>query len=297
VFLDFDVVSSGRLCHNVTVRCNEGSEVSKRACVNAVQPAPQGEPALEVKKDGPRQVSVGDIALFSVVVKNTGDVPLTNVEIVDEYDRSLSPQPTRQGYEIVNGAIVWRLARLEVGASEKFEVQCTCLAPTNRACGLVKVTDDTPLLRVDDHCVEVLPRRDGAGAGAADVGPAQAGTLRLEIVSFSDPVRAGTRATYQILVANRAAAPEEQVQLRVVFPPELTPDLAAMRNDANVRGTLVGNELRFDPIAQIRADERLEFLIPVNVNQPGVVNIVAQLVSRAVTQPVEQTKRVEILGR
>jgi hypothetical protein len=35
----------------------------------------------------------------------------------------------------------------------------------------------------------------------------------------------------------------------------------------------------------------------VNVNQPGVVNIVAQLVSRAVTQPVEQTKRVEILGR
>jgi hypothetical protein len=121
--------------------------------------------------------------------------------------------------------------------------------------------------------------------------------LRLQIVSFSDPVRAGTRATYQILVANRAAAPEEQVQLRVVFPPELTPDVAAMRNDANVRGTLVGNELRFDPIAQIRADERLEFLIPVNVNQPGVVNIVAQLVSRAVTQPVEQTKRVEILGR
>jgi hypothetical protein len=151
---------------------------------------------------------------------------------------------------------------------------------------------------VDDHCVEVLPQRDGGAGGAGNVAPAAGdGTLRLQIVSFADPVRAGTRATYQILVANRAGAPEEQVQLRVLFPPELTPDIAAMRNDANVRGAMVGNELRFDPIAQVRPDERLEFVIPVNVNQPGVVNIVAQLVSRAVTQPVEQTKQVEILGR
>lgn len=297
IYLDFDVVSAGRLCHNVTVRCNEGAETSKRACINAVAAAPLGQPGLEVQKEGPRQATVGDTALFTIVVKNTGEVPLTNLEIVDEYDKAFSPRPTRQGYEVVNGTLVWRLPRLEVGASEKFDVQCTCLTPASRACGLVKVTDQTPLLRVDDHCMEILPRRDGAAAGGADVVPAQLGTLRLEIVSFSDPVRAGSRATYQILIANRARAPEEQVQLRVLFPPELIPDVTAIRNDANVRATVVGNELRFEPIAQVRADERLEFLVPVNVNQPGVVNVVAQLTSRAVQQPVEYTKRVEILGR
>ncbi|MCH8840925.1 MAG: DUF11 domain-containing protein, partial [Planctomycetes bacterium] len=156
VFLDFEVLRSGRLCHDVTIRCNEGVEVSKRACINAIQPAPQGQPGLEVQKDGPRQNQVGDIALFTVVVKNTGDVPLFNVEIVDEYDRTLRPQPKRQGYEIVNGRIVWGLPRLDVGASETFEVHCTCLAPTNRACGFVKVTDDSGLMRTDDHCVVVL---------------------------------------------------------------------------------------------------------------------------------------------
>ena len=290
--LDFDVLRSGRLCHDVTIRCNEGAEASEQACINAIQPAPQGQPGLEVNKDGPRQKRVGDIALFTVVIKNTGEVPLTNVEIVDEYDRAFSPLPTRQGSEIVNGRIVWQLPRLDVGASETFEVQCTCLAPANRACGLVKVTDDSGLIMVDDHCIEVLDASVAAGAGQA-----AGGTLRLAIVSFSDPVRAGQRATYQFLIENRAQTPEQQVQLRVAFPPELTPDVNATTNSANVRGTLVGNELRFEPIAQVRADERLEFLIPVDVRQPGIVDIVAQLASRAVTTPVEKTQRVQIIGR
>ena len=181
---------------------------------------------------------------------------------------------------------MWRLPRLDVGASETFEVQCTCLAPADRACGLVKVTDDSGLMRVDDACVEVLPRRNGRAGVEAGAGLALGGTLRLKIDSFSDPVRAGTRATYQFLIENRAQTPEQQVQLRVFFPPELTPDVNAMTNDANVRGTLIGNELRFEPIAQVRANERLKFLVPVSVNQPGVVNIVAQLASRAVTTPV-----------
>lgn len=298
IYLDFDVVSSGRLCHNVTVRCIEGSETSRRACVDAASPAPRGNPALDVQKDGPRQATVGEVALFSIVVKNTGDVPLTNLEIVDEYDRAFSPLPVRQGYRIVDGAIVWNVPRLEVGASEKFEVQCTCLTPANRACGLVKVTDETPLLRVDDHCVEILPRRDATGGGAADAGAAAGeGTLRLQIVSFANPVRAGTSATYQILLANRAQTTEEQVELRVLFPAELRPDVTAIRNSASVRATLVGNELRFEPIAQVRPDEVLEFVIPVNVNQAGVGNIAAQVVSRAVRQPVEKTLGVEILGR
>jgi uncharacterized repeat protein (TIGR01451 family) len=294
--LEFGVLSSGRLCHDVTVRCSEGVEVTKRGCVDAVQPPPRGQPGLSVDKVGPRQTRVGDIALFKVVVKNTGEVPLTNLEVVDEYDRSLSPQPLRQGFEIVNGRIVWQIPRLEVGASETFEVQCTCQAAANSACGLVKVTDDSGLMMVDDACVEVRDV-EGAGGGGSAIGPDLDGTLRLAIVAFSDPVRASQRATYQILVKNRAQTPELQVQLRVVFPPELAPDVAAITNSANVRSSMVGNELRFDPIAQVRPDEDLEFLIPVDVLKPGVVNIVAQLASQAVTTPVEKTQRVEIIGR
>ena len=120
--------------------------------------------------------------------------------------------------------------------------------------------------------------------------------MRLEITSFADPVRAGSRATYQIIIQNGPAS-DEQVQLRVLFPAELTPDVRATQNNANVRANLVGNELQFDPIAQIRANERLQFLIPVNVTQQGVRNIVATLSSRNSPTPIQEVKRVEILAR
>jgi len=290
--LVFDVSGSGRLCHDVTIRCNEGAEVSKRACIEAIQPAPQGQPGLKVVKDGPRQKRVGEHALFSIVIKNTGDIPLTNLQIVDEYDPSLSPRPLREGSEIINGRIVWQLPRLEVGASETFEVQCTCQAPADRACGLVKVTDDSGLMLVDESCIEVL----GLG-GVGGAGPDSGGTLRLAIEAYRETIHAGARANYRFFIENQAPTPEEQVRLIVLFPPELTPDLATMRNNAGVSGTLVGNELRFEPIAELRNIERLEFVIPVNVNKPGVVDIVAQLASRSVTTPIEKTERVEILGR
>ncbi len=294
--LEFEVVSSGRLCHNVTVRSNEGAEASTRGCVNAVQAEPQGQPDLKLDKDGPRQVSVGDIALFSIVIRNTGDVPLTNLVVVDEYDRAFSPQPRQQGYEVVNGNIQWRIDRLDVGQSKKFEVQCSSLRPANRAGGLVKVTDDSGLMRVDDHYVEILPGRDTGGVTPGGPAPA-GGTLRLAIEPFSDTLRAGQRTTLRFLIENQANTPEEQVVLSIVFPPELTPDINTMTNTANVRGAMVGNELRFNPIAQLRPTERLEFLVPANVNQSGVVNVGAQLTSRAVAQPVVKVKRLEILNR
>jgi len=294
-FITFDVLRAGRLCHEVTVRSSEGAETSKRACVTAAQPLPQKQPGLEVRKDGPRQRNVGEKALFTIVVKNTGEVPLTNLEIVDEYDKSLRPRPTQQGYEIVNGRIVWRWPRLEIGESKRLDVECECLTPAERACSLVRVTADGGLIRADDHCVEIRPRRaDGAPAGETPTANAGGG-LRLAITSFANPVRAGARATYQILIENTAAVPDEQVQLRVLFPPELTPDVSAVR--ADVGANLVGNELRFSPIAMIRANERLDFLIPVNVNQPGVARIVAKLSSRHMPQPIQKVEEVEILGR
>ena len=295
IFLEFGVVAAGRLCHDVSVRSNEGAEASGRSCVNAVQPEPLGQSDLTISKDGPRQVTLGDIVPFTVVVRNTGEVPLTNLVVVDEYDRSLSPQPAQQGFEVVGGNLQWRIDRLAPGESRRFDVPCSSLRPANRAGGLVKVTDDSGLLRVAEHYVEVLPGQ--GGGNVVPGGNAGGETLRLSIEPSADTVVANSRTTIRFFVENRAAAPEQQVLLQVVFPPELTPDVNTMRNSANVRGALMGNELRFDPIAQLRPEERLEFLIPVSINQPGVVNVGAQLTSQRVTNPVVRTRRIEILRR
>ena len=297
--LSFNVTRPGRLCHDVSVTCNQYStgEVAKgTGCVNAVQPEPQGRPNFEVVKDGPRLVNEGDTARFRIVIRNTGDVPLNNLLVVDEYDRSFSPQPQGNEHEIVNGNIQWRINRMGVGATKTYEVPCTCLRAANNACGIVKVTDDSGLMRVDNHCLEIAP-----GRGATNVvpgGPAAGeSTLRLAISPFNDTVRAGTRMTVPFYVENTAATPEQQVQLRIQFPPEFTPDLNEAKNSAGLRPTFDGNVVTYPPIAELRNGERLEFVIPMNVNQSGVVNITAELRSRRVTTPIVKTQRITIVNR
>ena len=309
--ITFDVVRSGSLCHDVTVRCAEGSEAQKRACVNALAPVSQKRASFDVRKDGPRLRNVGETALFTLVIKNTGEVPLTNLEVVDEYDRALLARPTRKGYEIVNERIMWSIPRLEVGAFEQLDVQCQCVAPKQEACSTVQVSADSGttagvLSKSARHCIDIEPSRNGApstgepapGDVVPDRPPAETG-LRMEMLPlFGRTVRAGTSATFQIVIHNNSTNSDQQVQLRVQFPVEMAPNVSAIRNDANVRATVLqNNELRFDPIAQIRPNERLEFVIPVNVNQQGVRNVVASLYRTNTPLGKQQTIEVEILGR
>ena len=55
----------------------------------------------------------------------------------------------------------------------------------------------------------------------------------MEILSYGNSARVGTRTTFQIIVKNGAAVADEKVALRVLFPPELTPDVTAVQ--ANVQ--------------------------------------------------------------
>ncbi len=298
LFLTFDVLKAGQLCHDVTVTSLEGARDQRRACITATAPPPQLQPGLDVIKDGDRLKNVGETALFTVVIKNTGQVPLINVQVVDEYNGALQPRPPGPLYQTLNGRVLWQYQRLEVGESKKVEIECLCLQPSPQACSLVKVTADVEgaasgLVKVANHCVEIAagPSRSAPGAAAA---PLQA-NLQMEILSFANPARAGSRATYQIVVKNTAATADEQVTLKVQFPQELTPDISTVQ--ATVRWRAVGNELHFEPVATLRPGEKLPFTIPVAVNRAGQVQIHAILVSRNVPQGIMKTETVEIVGR
>jgi len=192
---------------------------------------------MSVKKSGPRQRIVGETALFTLAITNTGEVPLTNLTIVDEYPPTLRATPTTQGYQRVAGGdnrerFRWDLPRLEVGATERFDVQCQCVGQSEEACSGVQVSADTgtqagTISGADRACVLILPSRDvvpgGAGpppGGGASVVPPGPESLQLGISSYSNPVRVGQRATYEIVIQN-GPRDDQQVQLRVLFPAEL----------------------------------------------------------------------------
>jgi uncharacterized repeat protein (TIGR01451 family) len=306
-FITFNILRAGSLCHDVSIRSAEGAETAKRACVNVAELSIEEQPGMEVRKDGPRQSVVGETTLFTLSVKNTGRIPLTNVLVRDTYDSSLSPRPRTPGAEENRNTgsgpeFIWRIPRLEPGEIKKFEVDATCQAPKTRACSIayVSVEGGAGLGMVesaDDHCIEILESRAPGIGGPADVMPnAAAGTggLGLSISPYNPKPIAGARATYQFFVQNNAATPDENIQLRVIFPPELVPDMATVQADVDAQ--LVGNELRFNPVKMIRPNERLSFTVTTSVIRAGIVNVTAQVISTKFPQGVQKTEQVEIVG-
>jgi uncharacterized repeat protein (TIGR01451 family) len=307
-FITFTITRAGNLCHDLTVRSAEGAETAKRACINVPQAELGKQAGMEVRKDGPRQSIVGETTLFTLSVKNTGEVPLTNVEVLDEYDSALLAKPRTQGYEVIRNPdnrsrFLWRLPVLNVGETKRFEVDCTCQAPKQRACSLASVTaEGGPGVGVipsaDEHCIEILENRAPGVGGPADVVPpagANPTGLRLSISPYNKKPIVGSRATYQFFLENGSATPDEEIQLRVIFPPELGPDMATLQSTVAAQ-LAVGNELRFNPVAMIRPNERLSFTITTSVLRAGIVNVVAEAVSKKNPQGVQKTEQVEIVG-
>lgn len=300
----FDIVRSGNICHDVTVRCNEGSEALKRACMDVQPPPPQKQVGLEVNKDGVRQNVVGETTVFTLSVKNTGEVPLTDVQILDEYDSVFQARPRTGDYKTVPGndnksRFLWQIPRLEVGEALRFEVECVCLAPKQRACSIAQVTASGgpgigTVPWADEHCIEIVEPRNPAGGGQNNPDGGAAAGLRLSISPYNPKPRANSSATYQFFVENATNVSDEQLTLRVQFPPEIVPDMATVK--APVTAQLVGNELQFNPIATIRPRERLSFTVTASARKAGVVTIAAQVTSKNFPQGVRKTQEVEIVG-
>lgn len=320
IFLTFGVQQSGRLCQNLTVRYNGGQPATAEKCINVSQAQPQAQGRLQVTKQGARLSNVNDTTTFTLAIRNVGDAALTNIEVVDSYDPELQPQPASDA-ELQNGSLFWRIPRLEAGDTWRRDIECRCAAAKLSACGVVTVSAETgnltPAVSTTERaCIEIRPQLQDVVPQVAPPtdgnvtpnvvpplgrGPAanNASGLLMEILSFANPVRAGTPMSFQIVIRNSSPTIEEQVQLRVLFPQELTPDVAAIRNDANVRAQFdqVKRELLFEPIATLRNNERIGFVIPCIVLQPGVRNITAQLVSKDTTQVIQETKEIQIIGR
>ena len=156
VALTFGVRAAGQQCHEVTITAAESASVIESGCVTGVEPKSATPPTLEVTKLGPVRHYVGETAKFRIVIKNSGEVPVTNLEIVDHYDDAFEPRFTDPGREILpDGSFKWKIARLEKGERREINVQCACVSPARSACSLVTVTADGDVNIADEKCVEI----------------------------------------------------------------------------------------------------------------------------------------------
>lgn len=293
-YLSFEVISPGRLCHDVTVSDSSGSRAFEQACVDAAEPPPTVQPTLDVVMQGPAQQVVGDLTLFKIIIRNTGEVPVTNVSVENQYPQELVPTRVAPGHEhLQNHKLQWEIDRLEVGERREFKLEYKCTAPTRSACNLANVRSDGPRFYAAEKCIEILPlvgTTPGAGStpgNATPLGTAPGG-LQLSVTESTTIPTVGSQMTITVELVNQGATPQQELTLRIRLPEGMKPVPIPGRVPSRYR--LVGNEIEFEPISEIRSGELIRILIPVSVAalaQGEEPRIWARVESPNLTAPLE----------
>ncbi|MCK2236430.1 MULTISPECIES: CARDB domain-containing protein [unclassified Crossiella] len=166
-------------------------------------------PAIEVTKTAePGTVRVGDQVTFTVLVRNTGDVPLTNVVVAD---------PDAAG---CGGT----LAQLAVGAQQRFT--CTVTAPQEDFANTATATGTSP----------VGPPVTDTDTARVDV---QHPAVRITKTAEPARVRAGEQVTFTIKVDNTGDVPLTDVRVADPLTPACDRVFASLASGASQTYTCV----------------------------------------------------------
>jgi uncharacterized repeat protein (TIGR01451 family) len=273
--------------------CAEGSTDTAQLCVTAAEAPVQRVGRVAVRKVGPPTAIVGETITFRVTVENTGELPLVNVRVVDEYPPAYFQVIPPVGASVVSGKISYVINELQPGQKKIFEdVRAICLQPAvpliDRPLVSVEAPTNPPgnvIKSADEVEMEIRPRNIGAnpasGAGGGTAVPGATPALRVAMDFFQRPARVGSRTTCEVTVVNSSQVDDEQVELRIVLPPQLTPDLSPAGGLAlppGVRATLNDRQLSLSPLMTLRSRERQTYRIPMTVSGPaGVVEVSADV--------------------
>jgi len=337
VNIDFTVAQAGRWCHTVEVLDPAGARATGQACLEATaaarppgggqfggdaeldlgqpngdtapsrpspgeqptqQPSEQSPPRVSVRKRGPTQATAGQMAQFVIEVTNTGSRPAIGLRVADQYDPALHPKLASDGYEPVDGQLVWQIDRLGPGQVSRFEVRCECLRATARACNRVDVsTSRDGTLASDEVCFPI-------SASPTDLRPAPGrpgGGLSITATDLHDPISVGKEMTYVVQVTNGGIVPDGDVQVVASVPAGMVPvpmGTIGPRLDGSVlQAQIVGQQVRFPVVPEVAPGKTLIYRVRVRTSQAGQMEFAVQATSRRHPQPVTATAKTLVQAR
>lgn len=265
--ITFEVCERGEHCNEATVEGCNGCSDSARACVNVVQPG------LDVTKTGPEEQFVDKVATYEIVVRNTGDVDLTDVRVTDTFDNGLD-LVSAEGAECFGNSVTWTLDCLRAGESVTLMVELTARCP-GMYCDHVSVS-----AACEDLCAEDDACTCWKGYAA----------LCLEVCDSCDPLIVGEETTYNIRITNQGTAEDTNVSIAVTFPEELEP----VRATGPTKNTAVGNKVSFAPIDVLLPGQQKEYRIVGKAISVGDARLEVELNSDYLDGPVTEQESTHV---
>lgn len=205
-----------RGCVTTTILPRGGSDISTPE-TPPVRPTPSN---ITVRMTGPGEAAVGDTVTFDIEVTNRGNTRLSNLLLVDRFDRGLQHSEFRDNLELT-------LDPIEPGQTITESVELTVLEP-GQWCNSVEVIQGRRSLATDQACINA----NGRAGGSDTKGAPRAARI---VVKKSGPVRAsvGERVTFTIEVKNDGNAAARNLEIRDEFDARLNPIQATQGYNAD----------------------------------------------------------------
>lgn len=298
--ITFFVRQPGQLCVTMEALAEGAELTTAQACVVA---SVKQVSTLQVVKAGPAEVAVGGTAEYTIEVTNTGNTPLTNLRIVDQYPATMMPTAGTKGFAFEAGAVVWTIPELGPNVVVRRKVACQALRGDAGAVNRVEVTadggargNDQVTTRIVDAGPRFTPMRVPTDGGATeDSGNTNAdGQLRLGLRPAADSGKVGQELTFYVEVHNDRQVSDRQIKLRVTLSEGLS--------YAGFKGRYVGKPVDDDnrvieitPIAELRPGEKLDRLeLQVSATSAGKHSVTVEANSQRAANGVSLSKEVTV---
>ena len=137
---------------------------------------------MEIKRIGSQPSGKGPADWFTGTVRidpmfdRTDPARVSGATVT--FEPALKAAKASQGVQTTaDGGLVWTVDSLAPRAQQTWSVQCTCVAPTQRACGKVTLTDQTGLNFGEETCLQIVPGQAAPGISSDLVTPRRVWTV------------------------------------------------------------------------------------------------------------------------
>jgi uncharacterized repeat protein (TIGR01451 family) len=227
---------------------------------------------LALDLTGPATVGGGEPALYEIVARNTGTLPLSNVRVSGSVPGDCTLTKMTNGGQRYRDQVAWTVPQLKPGEAQSFRL------------GLKANTTGQRTVRA--------AARDTRGLEQArELRTSFQGTSLLQWHAELDPqVSSGQQRVLTVRVENRGGEAARNVRLRAVLPSQVTLVQASPRHQASA------NEVAFDAIT-VPANGEETFTITYRAERAGQAYFTLKLSSDSLgDQPLTKEQAVEITG-
>ncbi len=287
--VQFDVLSPGKRCFSLDVVADGGHTAAGRRCFDASQVI---EPGLKVSAEAePAVATVGQPVLARITVSNTGNVPISNISVLNKFSPSLKVSRATSAndnleFRFIGKDFAFLIVRLEPNAQQVLEIEFIGQQPDGDAFDQAVVTT-----AIGANSTQTARFRiEAAPAGGERIGIPQAatnsGALAVEVATIANPIRRGQESTaFEIRVSNKSNADLQNVDISLLVPPDLRlTSINAAEGAIPIRSrTPDGTQVALETQATLRAGESIRFTANVVGNLIGqpVLEVVARAASGA----------------